>query len=433
MVMDTQTQLGFQKTGQELKALHVARSTPSYAPTLAADLKNDFDPTTGIYNLKTSNMKRHNNAVAKVLNGTGKCNTLFLGDSSLIGYNGSVVKEAAMIPRLFGEAFATRVGIRSAGGAVPSVTATSFSTDKFTVNAGTVDIATYVGTFTLNAGAAVTWAPTQLGTEVHFLVSNLSTNNFTYQIDGGSAVAVTTNATATWKLVSVTGLAYGSHTLRINCPGAGGSFVFFGLVMVTNPIGYAVHNIALGGSRASFGTVNQAWTNTGAGGPYGNRKQAFDVFGITPDLVVCSLGANDISSGDTPANAITGLTTIRNWYPNSDFMLMHTAGFSGGTIATYDTYSRLKYMLADALDCPLMDIRVRMGDSAEALANGLLGADNAHAIDGVGMQIGRVMATALARANGMDAMDTPIIKSVPTGTTGFAGLPDGSVWIEYTP
>lgn len=399
-----------------------ARGLPSY---VGMTPKYDFDPASGFYNLKASNMRKFHAGLIRAMQGTGRCNVLFIGDSSLIGYNGSVVKEASMIPRIIGETIAARSNVPYAGGSVHSVVATAFSTDRWSIPTGTANVSSYVSTFTLNANSSALWSPTQVGTEVHFLISNLSTNNFTYQIDGGAAVAVTTNATATWKLVSVTGLSYGTHTLRINCPAAGGSFVFFGQVMVTSPVGIACHNIAVGGSRASFGTVNQAWTNTGAGGPYGNAKQAWDMFGITPDLVVCCLGANDISSGDTVANAVAGLQTIRGWYASADFMLMHTSGFSGGTIANYDTYSLFKYALADTLDCPLFDIRTRMGDSTEAQANGLLGPDNAHGNDSTGLEIGRIIGGEIAAVfGGLSSLPQPNV-IIPVSMAGAVTVRNG--------
>jgi hypothetical protein len=31
------------------------------------------------------------------------------------------------------------------------------------------------------------------------------------------------------------------------------------------------------------------------------------------------------------------------------------------------------------------------------------------------------------------AARTPVVKTVPVGTTGFESEPDGTLWVEYTP
>lgn len=411
-----------------MSQLAAARGLPSYAGLP----KYNFDPATGIYNLKASNMRKFHAGLIRAGQGTGKLNVAVIGDSSMVGYNGSVVKESLMIPRVIQDTFCARTGYAAAGGFIPFVLATGTVGDKLSTVAGSINTSSIPGLLTINSGGAILWSPDRLGTEVTFIVSNLSVNNFTYQIDGGSAVAVTTNATTTWKKVTVTGLTYGTHTLRIN---AVGGAVYLSGGMVTNASGVAFHNFALGGTRAASGTAAQNWTDTvSTASVYLNRKLALDTLGVTLDAVICVLGANDISGGDTPANAVSGLQTIHDWYPDADYILGLTAGFDGGTMANYNTYSGLKYALADTLDAPLYDIRCRMGDSTEALANGLLGADNAHANDAMNIELGRVLGGALAIAfGGLSANKTPHIEMVPTGTVGFASQPSPSGWVEYTP
>lgn len=320
-----------------------------------------------------------------------------------------------MVPRIFQETFAARLGIKSAGGFVPFTLGTSAPTDKISVITGSVNTATFPSLYFLGNSTSVLWAPTQKGTIVEFTYTHQSINNFTYQIDGGAAVPVPTNGSATWAKITVTGLPYGQHTLRINNPGVSSVYVYLGGGKISNADGIAVDNICQGGSRAASGTTAQNWTDlTVAPGPYINRKQMWETLGVTPDLVVAALGANDILNGDTAANAVNGLNTIRGWYPNSDFMLLHTGAFSGATIPVFDQYSALKYALADTLDVPMFDFRYKMGDSDEANSFGILGADNAHANDALANELARVMAGGLSAPFG-GISDTPAASAVDGG------------------
>lgn len=386
--------------------------------------KYPFDSLTGLYNAKGTNLRKFHAGVIRALQGTGKCNVLFLGDSSLIGYNGngsSIVQESIQIPRVFQDVLATILGTQAAGGFVPFTGASATPSDKFVLNSGTANSTTYPGIYFLNTASAATWSPDRLGTEVGFWYSDLSFSGFTYSIDGATAVPVTTTGTSAWKKLSVTGLTYGTHTLKITNGGGAGTFVFLSGGIVTNSYGIAAHNIAWGGSRAAIGTAALNWTDVvSANSLYINRKLMFDVTpAIVPDLVVVALGANDISQGDTAANAVAGLNTIRGWYPSSDFLMIHETTLGGTNLTTYDDYSAQKYALADTLDCPLLDFRHKMGDNTEAIANGLIGADNAHMNSSQTIEIAKLLAGSLATFGGgpVDRADAPVVASF-----GFGGL-----------
>lgn len=100
-----------------------------------------------------------------------------------------------------------------------------------------------------------------------------------------------------------------------------------------------------------------------------------------PDCIHISLGGNDKPVSSTPIATITNaLTTIRNFWPNSDCILYVEEQQNPSLItnANWEAYAAALYSLADTLDVPLIDIRHRIGNYTTASGNGLYGDNQAH-------------------------------------------------------
>jgi lysophospholipase L1-like esterase len=296
---------------------------------------------------------------------------------------------------------------------------------------GQSDHYTYTGTYTLTVGVMTMYAAStatfqseQAGTIVDVYYSDLS-QSFTVSIDGAAAVTVPAGGgTNAIKRYRVTGLADTTHSVKVT---ASTNWTYLCAIAVNRAAGVAVHNIAWGGGRAAGGGTGLSWTDTSAAANIqAFRKGAMDVSGYTPDLVVVSLGANDVNANDTPANIIAALTTIKGWYPNSDYLFMLWPGISTMAAGAWDAFCAALYSFADTQDIPIMDFRDRSGTVTEALALGLIGADNIHPTEGTQREWGRIIASAYA-GSGV----SPVL-ATPSGATAATDVPEGTVLVEYT-
>lgn len=125
--------------------------------------------------------------------------------------------------------------------------------------------------------------------------------------------------------------------------------------------------------------------------------------GRDPALVHAPLGLNDIFvNGASDATIGTALTTIRNRYPSSDFLLhleneYAPAYVTGPRLATFQA---AMYALADTLDVPLYDWRDRVGTYANGAANGVYGDNIAHITSATQANIGAALATIIGGGPG---------------------------------
>lgn len=389
---------------------------PSYAP---AGLGHYFNPALGVYNLKPSNSRKTLAGLSKVMGG-GRMSILAVGDSSLIGYNGTNTVDFRSAPRRMAQILAQQVGALQAGtGVTPCTGASTLSSDRFTTT-GTVDRASVPGAIRLAAGATITFTPEQPGTvpEVYYRDNSPA---FTVQVDGGAAVNVTPGGTNTVQRWQGSAVADGIHTIKVNAASASTDIVAMRLDRST---GIAVSNLGYGGSKAGSGGAAASWTDATFPGIQTMRKGAFDAAGVTPDLLLIVLGGNDKAGGDTDATVTSAIATIRGWYPTADCVLAVTCGLTTVTQAAWDSFVGSMYTLADALDCPLVDWRARMGYASTAASLGLIGADGFHESAGQSLEWGRQLAS-LYTGGGAG------VYVGPSGAISPTYLPDGAVDLEY--
>ena len=138
-----------------------------------------------------------------------------------------------------------------------------------------------------------------------YTISNNGANaNWSYQIDGGAVVNVTDAPVGnTMQLTQVTGLAAGSHTVKIIYNDAGTKTLYVAGVSGENATGIIVNNHSIFGIRSSDLSFSL----------YGDATSPSDWMGgykYPADLAIWSLGLNDAGSnvtGDAYAK------TLRRW------------------------------------------------------------------------------------------------------------------------
>ena len=134
------------------------------------------------------------------------------------------------------------------------------------------------------------------GTKIRvYTLSGAGRVNWTYSIDGGSAVSVSDSGTAgsTIQVTTITGLSSGSHTIVITHNGTTGNFLSVCGVTGENATGVVVNNFGISGAGSSYFTDFS--DNYGAGRWSGGPD-------YPADLVIYAAGANDANgglSGDT--------------------------------------------------------------------------------------------------------------------------------------
>jgi lysophospholipase L1-like esterase len=348
------------------------------------------------------------------------------GDSlGVVGGNDPATPlERNSFPRRMGRAMADALGVREAGGISPVTGASGVLTDEWTSTGTVTKTAPFV---TMSTGSTYTKKSLNRGTTVDIYLSNESAA-CTYQIDGAGAVAITAgDTTATVRKISITGLADTAHEVKINGPASGTVKLLSIDVGATK--GVQVHNLCYGGTRAASGTAAQNWTDDAStSGVYWARKLMLDAAGITPDVVIFTIGGNDIFFGDALATAIDGLEEMREWWPDVDAVFVQAWEVPTTDLGDWDDYLAAKYELADELGVLLVDWRHRFGDSADADAAGLTGTDDIHPALAATLEMGRNLGEILAGTG----PGYPRLEVAPTGAP-FAHLPDDTELVEFTP
>ena len=335
---------------------------------------------------------------------------LTMGDSALIGYNGTRTMDRFSVPKQVALSLGKLTGAPVEPGLLTFPAATSTLADRYSTT-GTV-FWSYPFAM-LGAGATLTYETEQPGTELWiYYVDN--TAGFSYSIDGAAAVNVPAPAGAgVGAKLAVTGLSNTTHRVVIT---AAANYVYIAAIQVSQQYAIASHNMAYGGSRAAV-DVNNSWTAGTAGT---SLKIAREVVRLTsgfpdPDLILIGLGGNDMLQGDAAATAINGIRTMRNWFPNADCILTGGVFSNSANAANVAAYSEAKYALAEELDAVYFDYRDLWKDADYALAQGAVGADNFHPIDGFGSEMGRQIAEIISGSGAVAGVEQPktiVLKTV---------------------
>jgi hypothetical protein len=342
---------------------------------------HNWRPADSAYNWRAANMWKIKAALKKLAAGASDVHALFIGDSTLIGYNGAAYFSDQAVPRQVGKALARLLGDVPMvdGFRFPISAASAALSDRWSAPTGWTVGDSYIFS---TAAAPATWTSLDAGTSLDFIYSNAG-GSFTYQIDGATAVAVTPTGTNTYAKVTVNSLTNGVHTLRIN---GGTTSIIFG-VRVYNPgqKQLHVHNLAVGGAHANSGALGQSLSSTNVTNPVGLGAAVQGVLtagAITPDFIVACIGNNDVGSGAgvTPAATILqGLINIHNFWPTIPIIFMHPPQVPGSDSTIFAAFTSGIYTsVADVIDCPTFDWNDWDQGVTNYVGSGMTGADGIH-------------------------------------------------------
>lgn len=378
---------------------------PVYARGL--DLINRFNPSNSSYNSDSGSWRKTRQACGRVSSGAGSMHIVNSGDSSGIGYNGTIFVSANAFPRQCGMALAQMLGVRFAQGVVPANVGAAVS-DQWTLSgSASAAVAGVSQLVQMTAAGFVKFSPDVPGDSIQIFYSDLS-GAATYQIDGGTPVSITTTGTSTMKVITVPGLTDGLHTVQINW--VSGTFYVGGARLYPSAVALHFHNMCVGGSYANWGTTpsnaSKNWSDVSSNGLGTVFKAMITLTGVTVDLHMTSVGNNDHAQAVAPATIVTGINNLRAFWPSADFLDVHAWMVNGANTTTFDTLCGLIYQAADAGDWAHVDWNDVVGGAATALANGALGADNNHPIDATSIFFGRMLAQVIG--SGLDATGSPL-------------------------
>jgi hypothetical protein len=418
---------------------------PSYVTTAA----NIWDAMRCLYNRNPTTRRAMVAALSKLVAGVSDFHMVAPGDSTWIGYNGATYNLDDAVPRQVGKAVCKMLGIPNAftGGIQQFVAAGSTAIQSNCSKTGSFVIADNF-VWTNAAAGTFTWVCLDAGTSVEFYASNLSTNGFTYSIDGEAPVAVTTNGTSSFKTVTRTGLSNKRHTV-VFTSAAGQTVLLFG-GRTWNPAikQFHVHDIAIGGSHANnSGVANgKNWSST-ASSPAGlglTGPGMVTAAGVTPNLVLPCIGNND-AAGSVAANTIvTGLGNIEAYWPTAAFFWTHPPKVSGTSDTIFDDLSGQFFSFSDTNSDMYFSWDEWVGRLTGYTADGLAGADGIHPTQAHQWALGRHIAEALVdiMSPGLSGNVYRLVESggvypprpseqlVPAGFAEYVGADQPSDWLD---
>lgn len=413
--------------GTDVKALQKSQELPVNAPLTS---QHFYDAHYAAYNLKARNMMRLRRAIGRVLTGTGKLDIAAVGDSDLIGVTSTTTVDSTLeYPRIAVNIMLKALGAKVAGsGICPINMGTGMYNSRWTLVSGTRNSTTYPGLTYLNPGSVMRFDSREPGTILRLFYFDNSQTGFTYSVDGGAAVPVTTGGTTVLKMVEITGLAYAAHSLTVTA--AATNFLFLAGAGTFHTSGIALHNLGWGGGQVSGASATSNWNDTSSAiGFQQTRKSMLTVAGITPDTVLINVGANDIFQGSTPAATMTGLTTLSNYFNLSDIIHAMSWEVPGTNAANFNSYISSRYSLADTLDVPMLNFRDVVGSQAIAQAAGELLSDNTHQVAALDYSMGELLARNMMFGVGVTAPSLIVL-----GATDAVppGIPAGTVIVRTT-
>lgn len=398
------------KTANDASYAHSA--FPSYVTTPPA---GPFDPTTGAYNLRTTNTARLRAGLDRTFNGTAftgsglpgaRCEIAIIGTSlEAISYD-QTATVSHMLPwsRWLLEGLVKR-GIPKGGTGLVRCTDGSVRVDAYWNNSGGAWVANNAThAYTTTAGQWMTFTPGVAGdtVTVYYYNTGSSGDVFTVSVAGASSgsgfTTVTGSGTPGWTKVTLNTPVLPAQLVKITL--SSGIIYLAGACVSNSAGGVLVHNIAQTGSRARGAVNTGAWDQTGSttepGVVFANPQLSTTY--PYPDAVFIALGANDLAnSTGTNAQIYTSISNIAARYPNSDIILVADTPLNNTVVldTAWQAFVSGLYGLADTLGVPLIDLRARFGTSADIWNNGYAGDGTGHLNAKGAAAVGRNMATAI--------------------------------------
>lgn len=350
-----------------------------------------FDPITSVSMPSASNVRKSRAQLGLALAATGFSNIVCIGDSTVQGYPSA--PNVSSWPKTLKALLLAR-GYPSGGtGVVPTVSAYNNAAPdsrwSFTSFSQWVAVTTYspLVTCVTNGGTATfsTIASGETGTVMEWWVSAAS-GTYSYSIyaadgttvvSGPTSVAVGGGTGESYVKQTITGLANTAHKLVITTTSTAAVYVSGAQLRGTS--GLIVHNLGYAGSN----TVD--WDTTQSTHGYHLPGAAKDHIPAA-DLVLLSLLDNDFNGarGTALTQAVyqQNLTNIIGQWRTlgADVMLVIPPAADNSHIvtSTLTLCQQSMYTVADATNCPLLDIPDILGPYTTANTNGLTNADGQH-------------------------------------------------------
>ena len=244
---------------------------------------------------------------------------------------------------------------------------------------GSTTIGPYEPSLTISSVFSATGTGAAYSPTVSYSLSGLLADSFTVltytasdsgscavSIDGGPATvlshAPTTPAAPVTDVVAAGGLGY--HSIAVGPNGATQKCYFAGVIPTRGTTGLQVSNIAISGSRTDmYGSV------TGSAGGLGFLPL------LSPDLVIISIGINDLNNAVPLATLTTYYTNILNaaQATGASIVIMSEApnSISDGN-ATWQSYRAALQSLAITYGAAFLDVTARWKTYAAANAAGYI-------------------------------------------------------------
>lgn len=361
-------------------------------PSWAGTALKPWSPNSSAYNDTAAVKGRSRIALGNVVDGLARFNIAVVGASLECGFNGNVLTQDST--KSWPRQFVNGLGVLNGGVAVfDGIVPGTGITDRWALTGGanTTSVPAYIW---MNGASTATIVLTA-GTDVWLFYPSSNAGTMTWTIDGVAQANLVPSGTNVMNNVHVSGLANTAHTVVVTGP-ASSNFIA-GVACVSSSPGIVLHNLALGGSSASFGTQYTNWTDqTNALSLNPSRTGMLTTLGITPDLVIIDLGGNDALHGSSVAAFAAALASIVAQFPNSDIMLINTWNVTPIGAAAYAPYQAAVYAQANTSNARLFDICDVIGNLLNGIAKGWIGPDNIHPTYPLQSSFGRQTALAFA-------------------------------------
>lgn len=370
---------------------------PSYVPTTS---QNTYWSQRCAYNVKPSNTRRMRKALGsagRADNGNpyGVYNELWIGDSILGGCTGLGLGGGGTdrfdrlntVAQFHIRALSAATGIPLAGTGLVRIHDNTRWDARFTVSASV--------TSANSSSGSSAYLP-QAGTISYTTVANSDIvrvsyyDNFSgtggFQISVGGAASGTgflaPNGTGTglWKTATLTnptknGWLAGSSVVVTGITNSGGMVI--GFMEVTSSYGgLTTHNHCSSGSGA------YDWANIAGGGGFNNLRTSYEspkMISYDYDVVHIAFGLFDAQNSNV-TSFTSNMQVIHDYFPNSDIVLhaMPVPGQYNASQATWLAFDTAYFQLADAWDCPLIDVQALFGGYSAMNAISLAADSTAH-------------------------------------------------------
>lgn len=369
----------------------------NYRPSYAGSA-GDYSAAQSSFNKNATNSYWINRGLDRVAGGLGNFNIGVVADSLSTGYNGATEDRTKSWPYQLANQLALLGFPRGGDGVCPLtdpllIPFVTGSTGVWNFTFATAYGSSGAGTFTF-----VTSLPC---TTIEVISANNGTA-FSYTIDAGGAINVVPDTTLSYNHSVNNGLANAIHTVVLTTAAAN-TFAYAICADRRNDLGFVTVNIlSMGGSQVVPGNGNYSnnWNDTS--GFYYNLPGRLNFLPTTMDMWLVELGMSDIENhGNTVAQVIAGYTQLfaklRAHSPNSNIVVVNTITFPNLQFTVGPAWMSALFALCQQQNIQILDWNDRLGGYANALAMGMLGADNTHFNYGTQAGFGRTDAQSMVQ------------------------------------